>query len=295
MTSIYDHVPADFRQLAVVVTILTITVIVNWIVNASIARGFRLAGDSVDATILNFSHRLITVVIYGVGIGMSLAHIPELKVLGHSILAGAGILTVVSGLASQQVLSNIVSGFMIIIFRPFRIGDKIVVSGNYTGIVEDITLRETVLRDFENNRVIIPNSQISSAIVVNANHTDNKVCQFIEVGVGYATDLEQTMQIMANEIEKHPLLLDQRTTEQKNDGAPIVIVRVTNLGNSAITLKAWAWAANSGNGFILQCDSYANIKRRFDEAGIDIPFPQLTVSLAENASIRLSQKQEAEH
>jgi len=176
---------------------------------------------------------------------------------------------------------------MIIFFRPFRIGDKITLSGNYTGIVEDITLRETIIRDFENNRVIIPNSQISSQVIINTNHTDNRVCTFIEVGVGYSSDLNLAMTIMTEEISGHPLLIDQRTEEQKRDSIPVVVVRLTSLGDSAITLKAWAWAENSGNGFILQCDSYANIKRRFDQAGIDIPFPQTTISFAENASVQI--------
>jgi small-conductance mechanosensitive channel len=289
MTSIYDYVPAEFRQLAVVGVILAITVIVNWVAHVAVRRASlsKLARDSLDTTILNFAQRLITVVIYGTGIGASLTHIPELKIVGHSLLTGAGILTVVGGLASQQVLGNIVSGFMIIFFRPFRIGDKITLSGNYTGIVEDITLRETIIRDFENNRVIIPNSQISSQVIINTNHTDNRVCTFIEVGVGYSSDLNLAMTIMTEEISGHPLLIDQRTEEQKRDSIPVVVVRLTSLGDSAITLKAWAWAENSGNGFILQCDSYANIKRRFDQAGIDIPFPQTTISFAENASVQI--------
>lgn len=289
MISIYDYVPAEFRQLAVVGVILVITVVLNWVAHVAVKRASlsKLARDSVDTTVLNFAQRLITVVIYGTGIGASLTHIPELKIVGHSLLTGAGILTVVGGLASQQVLGNIVSGFMIIFFRPFRIGDKITLSGNYTGVVEDITLRETIIRDFENNRVIIPNSQISSQVIVNTNHTDNRVCKFIEVGVGYSSDLDLAMTIMTEEISGHPFLIDQRTEEQKRDGVPVVVVRLTSLGDSSITLKAWAWAENSGNGFILQCDSYVNIKRRFDQADIDIPFPQTTISFAENASVQI--------
>ena len=283
MTSVFDTVPSDFRLLSVIVTIIGLTVLVNWAVIAIINRleSSNLTTDSVDKTALNFAKRLISVVIYGAGIGASLTHIPELKVVGHSLLTGAGIFTLIGGLASQQVLGNIVSGFMILFFRPFRIGDRITIPGNYTGTVEDITLRETIVRDFENNRIIIPNSQISSAVVINANHTDNKVCKAIEIGVGYSSDLEQAMTIMQQEIGSHPLLIDQRTEEQIQDNAPIVAVRVTALGDSSITLKAWAWADSAANGFVLQCDSYINVKRRFDEAGIDIPFPQRTISFAE--------------
>ncbi|WP_110690560.1 mechanosensitive ion channel family protein [Salinicola endophyticus] len=282
MKSIFDSVPSDFRLLAILVTIISIAALVNWAVIAIINRleSSMLATASVDKTALNFAKRLISVVIYGVGIGACLTRIPELDIVGHSLLTGAGILTLVGGLASQQVLGNIVSGFMIVFFRPFRIGDRITVSGNYTGTVEDITLRETILRDAENNRIIIPNSQISSEVVVNANHTDNKICKIIEVGVGYSSDLEQAMEMMQDEIVKHPLIIDQRTAEQIRDNTPIVPVRVTALGDSSITLRAWAWADSPANGFVLQCDSYANVKRRFDEAGIEIPFPQRTISFA---------------
>ena len=287
MKSVFDGVPSDFRLLSVLVTIIGITVLVHWAVTAIIDRleSSKLTTDAVDKTALNFAKRLTSVVIYGVGIGACLTHIPELKIVGHSLITGAGILTLVSGLASQQVLGNIVSGFMIVFFRPFRIGDRITLSGNYTGTVEDITLRETIVRDAENNRIIIPNSQISSEVVVNANHTDSKTCKIIEVGVGYASDLEQAMTIMQDEIAKHPLLIDQRTEEQIRDAAPIVPVRVTALGDSSVTLRAWAWADSPANGFALQCDSYVNLKRRFDEAGIEIPFPQRTISFADGSRV----------
>lgn len=295
MNSVFDSVPSDFRLLSILVTIALITLLVNWTVITIINRleSSKLATASVDKTALNFAKRLISVVIYGVGIGACLTHVPELKIVGHSLLTGAGILTLVGGLASQQVLGNIVSGFMIVFFRPFRIGDRITVTNNYTGTVEDITLRETILRDVENNRIIIPNSQISSEVVVNANHTDNKICKIVEVGVGYSSNLEQAMAIMQEEIVKHPLLIDQRTEEQRRDGVPLVTVRVTALGDSSITLRAWAWADSPANGFALQCDSYLNLKRRFDEVGIEIPFPQQTVSFADG--LRVYSLTEASH
>lgn len=285
MTSVFDSVPADFRLVSVLVTIIAITALVRWAAMAIFNRieSSKLTHESVDKTAISFARRLISAVIWGVGLGACLTHIPELKIVGHSLLTGAGILTLVSGLASQQVLGNIVSGFMIVFFRPFRIGDRITLAGNYTGTVEDITLRETIVRDAENNRIIIPNSQISSEVVVNANHTDDKICKIIEIGVGYASDLEQAMAIMRDEIAGHPLLIDARTEQQVRDGAPIVPVRVTALGDSSITLRAWAWAESPANGFALQCDSYLNLKRRFDAAGIEIPFPQRTISFAEGS------------
>jgi small conductance mechanosensitive channel len=287
MTSLFSQVPSDFHLLSVIATIIVMALLANWFVTLAFLRLERskLTSSSVDKTALNFARRLASAVIYGVAIGACLTHIPELKIVGHSLLTGAGILTVMGGLASQQVLGNIVSGFMIVFFRPFRIGDRISLSGGYAGTVEDITLRETIVRDAENNRIIIPNSQVSSQVLINSNHTDSKVCKLIEVGVGYSSDLDEALRILQREILQHPLVIDQRTEEQKLHNAPIVTVRVKALGDSSITLGAWAWVNNPADGFVLQCDSLAKLKRAFDQAGIDLPFPQRTISFADGSRV----------
>lgn len=287
MSPIFARLPDDVRLLVAISSILLITIVVSWALNRTIARVVKARNkrDNFDQTALKFVQRVINTTIYIVGIGSALTHIPEFKILGHSFLAGAGILSIISGLASQQILSNIFSGFMIVYFRPFRIGDKITFSNQYTGVVEDITLRETVLRDAENNRVIIPNSQVSSQVIVNANHTDSCICKTIDVGIGYASDVERAMSLMAESIAGHPLTIDNRTAAQKESDLPIVTVRVTELGESSVNLRAWAWAENPANGFILQCDSLKEIKQRFDSEEIEIPYPQTTISFDKKASL----------
>ncbi|HAI39544.1 MAG TPA: mechanosensitive ion channel protein MscS, partial [Maribacter sp.] len=89
-----------------------------------------------------FINHIVTAVIYIIGIAVALVQIPELKLMGHSLLAGAGVLSLIAGLASQQALSNIMSGILIVIFKPFRINDKITIRGSFTGTVEDINLRQ---------------------------------------------------------------------------------------------------------------------------------------------------------
>jgi small conductance mechanosensitive channel len=292
MRSVFDYLPEDFRLLTIMATILVITFLMAWIMNHLISRTLmaRLNKAHIDLITVNFIRRFVNIVIYFIGISAALTQIPEFEVIGHSLLAGAGIMTVVGGLASQQVLSNIVSGLLIVIFRPFKIGEKITINSVYTGFVEDITLRETILRDSENNRIIVPNSQISSQILVNANHTDTRVCKFIEIGIGYSSNIDTAMSIMQEEVLKHPLHIDNRTEEQKNNGVPAVVVRLISLGGSSVNLRAWAWADNPTNGFILECDLLLNIKRRFDAAGIEIPFPQTTVSFQKDSLLELSQR-----
>jgi len=288
----FEHVPAEFRMLATVLVTLAITALAAWFVSHGLSRALALYDEKhrIDEISVRFLRRLLIAGIYLIGIRAALTHIPEFKIIGHSLLAGAGIITVVGGLASQQVLSNIVSGFLIVFFRPFKTGDRITVNNTWVGIVEDITLRETILRDFENNRVVVPNSVVSSQVLVNANHTDNRICKFIDIGIGYSSDTDRAMAIMAEETIKHPLHIDMRTPEQKERNEPIAQVRVVSLGGSSVNLRAWAWASNPADGFALQCDLLRSIKQRFDREGIEIPFPQTTLTFGKNEVLTVATK-----
>jgi small-conductance mechanosensitive channel len=204
-----------------------------------------------------------------------------MKTLGHSLLAGAGILSLVAGLASQQALSNIMSGFLIVIFKPFKINDRITFNQTYTGTVEEINLRQVVLRDFENNRIVVPNSVISSNVIVNTNLNDTRVCKMIEIGIGYNSDIGRALKIMEEEVIKHPLHVDNRTAEDLENDVPEVISRVIALGNSSVTLKVWAYSDNASNGFVMYCDLLRSIKERFDKENIEIPYNYQNVIIRE--------------
>lgn len=226
----------------------------------------------IDPTSYVFVTKLITAIIYIVGISIALTQIPAMKTLGKSLLAGAGILSLVAGLASQQALSNIMSGFLIVLFKPFKINDKITFNQNYTGTVEEINLRHVVLKDLENNRIVVPNSMISNNVIVNTNLNDTKVCKMIEIGIGYSSDIGLALKIMEEEVLQHPLHIDNRTPEDIENNVPEIIARVIALGNSSITLKVWAYTDNASNGFIMYCDLLRSIKERFDKENIEIPY-----------------------
>lgn len=232
----------------------------------------------IDPTSYVFAKKFIIAIIYIIGISFAFIQIPAMKTLGHSLLAGAGILSLVAGLASQQALSNIMSGFLIVLFKPFRINDRISFNG-YTGTVEEINLRQVVLKDLENNRIIVPNSVISSQVIVNTNLTDTKVCKIIQIGIGYNSDIGAALKIIEEEIGKHPLNIDNRTETDKQNNAPLVTSRVVSLDSSSVGLKAWAYAANNSDGFVLYCDVLRSIKERFDKEGIEIPYNYQNVIL----------------
>ncbi|MES1926582.1 mechanosensitive ion channel family protein [Salinisphaera sp. T31B1] len=278
------HFLGDARTLAAISVILLITIVVASTVRLLMMRAIRRAmrDTSYDPTGLLFARRIVSGGVYLVGIGCALAQIPKFEVLGHSMLAGAGVLTLVAGLASQQVLSNVMSGVLIVVFKPFRLRDRITVNG-LTGVVEDMNLRQIVLRDVENNRIVIPNSIVSSNALVNAHHTDPRMCKKLEIGIGYDSDIDTALAILVEEVERHPLHIDARNPTQIANGEPPVVARVTELGDSAVMLTVWAWASNSADAVVMYCDLLRRVKQRFDAQGIDIPFPQRTLSYAKPA------------
>lgn len=274
------NIKTDLKLLSIILIILFGTFILGVIVERVLRRFIRrrLAQKDFDITGFKFLKHLVITIIYIIGISFALIQIPEFKIIGHSLLAGAGVISLIAGLASQQALSNIMSGIFLVIFKPFRINDRITIN-NLTGIVEDINLRQVVLKDAENNRIIIPNSVISNQIILNTNMKDSKCCKTIEIGIGYEADIERALNIMREEVTQHPLFIDTRTAENIKDNVPLVIARVVALADSSVNLKAWAWAKNTPEGFIMYCDLLQSIKKRFDKEGISIPYPQREITI----------------
>lgn len=230
-----------------------------------------------DPTKYNFIGHFITAVIYIVGFSLAVISVPQLKSLATSLLAGASILALGVTLASQQALSNIVSGIFIVIFKPFRVNDRIIVRDIMQGIVEDITLRHTVIRNFENRRIVIPNSVISNEALTNADLGDEKICRFLEMGISYDSDIDVAKKILFEEVRQHPDYFDVRSQEEIKDGSPEVAVRVISMGDSSVNLRAWVWAENSAKSFVMHCDLLESVKKRFDKEGVEIPYPHRTL------------------
>ena len=172
--------------------IIIATFIVAFLVNRFFKRLIKKSTEELknDPTNYQFLRHAIVAVIYIVGFSMAIYMMPGLRALASSLLAGAGILAVAIGFASQHALSNIISGVFIIIFKPFRVNDRLTLR-DLNGIVEDITLRHTVIRNFENRRILVPNALISDEIVVNSNYSEQKICKWIDVGISYDSDIDR--------------------------------------------------------------------------------------------------------
>ena len=230
-----------------------------------------------DETSMVFFRKLLVTVVYILGLACVLYLIPPLRTFATSILASAGIMAMAIGLASQEALSNFVSGIFIILAKPFRIGDMVSLDSGQTGKVTEIAIRHTIITTAENRQVIVPNSKINSAIITNSTIKDTRTCVFVEVGVAYSENLDHCIDEMRKVIEANPRVLDKRTEKEKADGVEKVIIRVLELGSSSITLRAYVWAPNPADAFVLKCDLLKAVKDHYDEVGIEIPYPYMNV------------------
>lgn len=226
-----------------------------------------------DITNYQFLTHFLSAVIYIVGFSIAVYTVPNLRMVASSLLASAGILAVAVGFSSQQALSNIVSGVFIIIFKPFRVNDRLRIRKDLFGVVEDITLRHTVIRNVENRRIIIPNSIINQEVIINANLNDEKILKRLEINISFNTNIDKARAIITEEGMKHPLKIDGRNEKQIAKGRPEVLVRVIAITDFAVRLRMYIWAANHVDAFAMGCDLLESIKKRFDAEGVEIPYP----------------------
>jgi small-conductance mechanosensitive channel len=178
--------------------------------------------------------------------------------------------TLAIGFAAQDVIANLVAGVFIFVDKPFRIGDWIEWDdGTYSGTVEDISLRVTRVRTFDNELLTVPNSNLTDDVIKNPVAYEKLRLQFL-FGIGYDDDVERATEIIIEEADAHPKILDD----------PEPTVRLTELADSYVGLKSRFWIRNpSRSDFVKTRGEYVTaVKDRFDEAGIDIPFPQRALS-----------------
>ena len=206
----------------------------------------------------------IAVVFAAVSVAFGFADYGDFLTSLATIAAAA---TLAIGVAMQDVIANFVAGVFIYTDEPFRIDDWIEWDG-HSGIVEDISLRVTRVRTFDNELLTVPNSQLTDGVIKNPVAKDRLRQQFL-FGIGYDDDIDEATEIIVEAAENHDAILDD----------PTVSVRLTELGDSYVGLKSRFWIANpSRSDFVkIRSDYVQRVKERFDDAGIDIPYPIRTL------------------
>jgi len=274
------------RYILAIILIIIIAFFLGWLLKIVVRRSLKnnLQNTSTDPTQLKFFNNAINFIILTITIVAIVYSIPDLRSLGATLFAGAGIFAAAIAFASQQAFANIVGGTFIVIFKPFRVGDVIAIrdSAGHFGVIEDITLRHTVIKNFENRRVIIPNSLISSETIINSSINDERIVSFVEFNISYESDFKKAMEILREKSKKHPLCIDARTAEEIEKDTPVVVVRTIEMGEYFVKLRANVWAKNNADAFVLRTDLYAILMERFKEEGIEIAIPRRKLIMREN-------------
>ena len=176
--------------------------------------------------------------------------------------------TLAIGFAMQDVLKNFVAGVFIFTDRPFRIGDWIEWD-DHAGVVEDISLRVSRVRPFDNELLTVPNSNLTDDVVKNPVAKERLRLKFV-FGIGYDDDIDEATEIILEEARNHPEILDD----------PKPSVRLTELADSYVGLQSRIWIDNPSRADFVEIrgEYVTTVKNRFDNAGINIPYPQRDVS-----------------
>lgn len=180
-----------------------------------------------------------------------------------TIIASCG---VAIGLALQGALANFAGGIMILLFKPFKVGDFIEAAGE-TGTVSEISVVYTVLLTPDNKRITIPNGSITNSVIENYSSEELRRVD-LTFNTAYSCDIDKVKSIISEVIEQHPLAL-------KN---PEPFVRLSKHSESSLEYAARIWCKSS-DYWSLYFDITENVKQAFDKNGIEIPFPQLDVHI----------------
>lgn len=237
----------------------------NKISNYLIERSIRKKGGDMHAVVT--SKKISAYVIYS----LTLVVIMGIFGLPLTALASAvGLIGLGVSFALKDMIANFISGLMILINRPFKIGDQITVGGE-SGTVKDIQIRATAVKTYDGRKVIVPNSTLYNDTVINNTAYDERRFEVV-VGVGYDDDIEKAKDLAMETLEE----------AEGVDAEPEPQVLVNELGGSSVDLKLRGWTKPSKANMVKSASEVTQIvKEKYDEAGIDIPYPIRTVYMNE--------------
>ena len=220
-----------------------------------------MKNKKIDETLAKFLDEIIYYVLIVVVVLTSLKQLGVDTTSFFAILGAAGLAI---GLALKDSLGNFASGVMLILFRPFKVGDFINAAG-VSGTVEEISIFNTILRTPDNQKLIVPNGSITGDTITNVNANPQRRVDLL-VGIGYDDDIKKTKEVLLSLVEN-----DERVLKDKG-----VTVAVSELADSSVNFTVKVWV-NTPDYWATKYDLTENIKLKFDEEGISIPYPQQDV------------------
>jgi len=229
--------------------------------------------DHLDLMAVKFLAKLARYAVYVFALAAYAHFIPALSGIGTASLASISVITVIVGFAAQNTLGNLIAGISLLLYRPFKLGDRLQViapTGLETGTVESLTLGYTLLRTDDNRRVVVPNSFMASQTNINLTTNDPRVICTVPVGISYDADIDQARAILLELAGKHP-------RAQQVCGCPL-----TQLEAAGVVLTLDVWCADALTAITLKCDLLEQAMKRFAQAGIGNPLARTSVVLRDD-------------
>jgi small conductance mechanosensitive channel len=222
-----------------------------------------MQAQNVDVTLQTFVANLVRMVLLTFVI---IAAVSALGIQTTSFIAILGAAGLAIGLALQGSLSNFASGVLIVMFRPYKVGDFVEAAG-ISGVVEEVQILTTVLKTGDNKKVIVPNGQIMDSVITNYSANDQRRVDMI-IGVSYSDDIDKVRSTLKQLVEADDRILDD----------PACTIAVSALADSSVNFVLRPWV-KTADYWAVTFDLTEAIKKRFDKEGISIPFPQRDVHL----------------
>lgn len=247
-----------------IVSALIYFVIGLWI--AGIVRRYLrkfMSKSKIDPTLISFTSSItyVTLIIF-----TAIAALSSLGIQTTSFIAVLGAAGLAIGLSLQGSLANFAAGVLMIIFKPFKVGDFVDVSGS-AGTVQGITIFNTLMNTPDNKKIIIPNGKILADTITNFTANDTRRLD-LKIGVSYSDDLEKVKNTINAVLSEDSRILKE----------PAPIVGVLEFADSSINIVIRPWV-NRLDYWAVHFDTYQKLKQRFDQEGITIPFPQRDIHL----------------
>ena len=229
--------------------------------------------DHLDLMAVKFLAKLTRYAVYVFAFAAYAHFIPALSGLGSASLTSIGMISLIVGFAAQNTLGNLIAGISLLLYRPFKLGDRLQViapTGVETGFVESLTLGYTLLRTDDNRRVVVPNSVMASQTNINLTANDPRVICSVLIGISYDSDIDKARAILLDLAGKHP------------KAKQVCACPLTQLGASGVVLSLDVWCADALAAISFRCDLLEQAAKHFAVEGIRISIPQTLVVLKDD-------------
>lgn len=232
---------------------------------------FKYISRKSKAVHLRISKCAINVIIDVIAIYALTQQFEVTKDISKVLLQSGSLVLAIATFAAQQALGNVISGISLSVSKPYNVDEKIrVIQGGTViaeGLVKDVTLRHTLIYQFNGETCIVPNSVMDSAVVINTNFTEN-IGNYVEIEIGYGADMEKAISIMQKICVEHKLTLNTEAN----------LVTASGYTQNGVILKTIIWTRNLNDSFRACSDIRVALVREFGMNGIEIPYQTVTIS-----------------